>query len=106
MRQQLDSYDSFLKTGLQDCMADAGDITYLTEPNYAPGSRADESRKKYRISFDQVRPENSVRPRRGAESGGWVLPSWSRWSVSACLACTDVLRTDPPDHSPTHSLTH
>lgn len=54
MRQQLDSFDSFLRSGLTDCMQDSGAITYTTEANYGPGSSPDEARRRYTISFDQV----------------------------------------------------
>jgi hypothetical protein len=54
VRQQLDSFDSFLRSGLTDCMQDSGAITYTTEANYGPGSSPDEARRRYTISFDQV----------------------------------------------------
>lgn len=54
VRQQLDSFDSFLEVGLQECVDDAGDIVVTSEPQFGPGSDANAMLKRYKISFGQV----------------------------------------------------
>jgi hypothetical protein len=55
VRQQLDSYDSFLEIGLQECVDDAGELTITSEIQYGPGSTADQALKRCKIHFSQVR---------------------------------------------------
>ncbi|CAM9151953.1 unnamed protein product [Chrysoparadoxa australica] len=52
VRQQLDSFDEFVNTTLQELVKDSGDVTVIPRPQYLPGQ--DTVQKKYQIEFDQV----------------------------------------------------
>jgi len=99
VRQQLDSFDYFLDSGLQECVDDLGEISVTSEPQYLPGQQ--ETKKKFTVKFEQASCQEALASFR---SCSWPLPTtvttssnYVRWlncccslSTSSCLMALGV----------------
>lgn len=91
VRQQLDSFDSFLEVGLQECVDDAGDIVVTSEPQYGPGAEEQDLLKRYKISFGQVYMSSPNFPEADRETHLlWPADARIRNLTYGCNLYTDV----------------